>query len=119
MSGLVGGIHTTVSPLFDRRPSAIEGRSLPLVNPGRTKCVELPLCFDLDGGATSSFFNKQWVQNSLGLDNVSFELIDLDVGERWLAAGKTYVPVTRELTWLLDQTDIGVLFLNGNNDIIM
>ncbi|KAH6980731.1 carboxypeptidase Y [Ilyonectria sp. MPI-CAGE-AT-0026] len=85
----------------------------------RTKCVELPLCFDLDGGVTSDFLNRPWVQERLGFANVSYRLIDFDVGDRWVAGKQLFLPVTRELTWLLDHTDVNIMFLNGNNDIII
>ncbi|KAH6952182.1 carboxypeptidase Y [Fusarium avenaceum] len=85
----------------------------------REKCIEPPLCFDLDHGVTERFLNRDWVQERFGFRNVSFQLIDLDVAKRWEAAGHLFLPVTRELTWLLDETDVGVLFLNGNNDIII
>lgn len=55
----------------------------------------------------------------LGFPNTSFELIDFDTNGRWTEAKNVFLPVTRELTWLLDNTDIRILFINGNNDIIM
>jgi cathepsin A (carboxypeptidase C) len=55
----------------------------------------------------------------LGFQNFSFELIDFDTNRRWAEDGSLYLPTTRELNWILDQTDIKVLFFNGNNDIIM
>ncbi|KAL2209891.1 carboxypeptidase Y [Sarocladium strictum] len=85
----------------------------------RESCIEPPLCFDLDEGVTERFLNQEWVQDRLGFSNVSFSLIDFDVGERWVGSGKLFLPVTRELSWLLDETDLGVLVINGNNDIIV
>lgn len=55
----------------------------------------------------------------LGFSGLPFELIDFDTNNRWVKAEHLYRPVTRELTWLLDNTDIRILVINGNNDIIM
>lgn len=33
---------------------------------GRKRCVEPPICSDLDGGATLQFLNRPWVQERLG-----------------------------------------------------
>lgn len=87
--------------------------------PGRLKCQNPPLCSDFDKDATFEFFNQPWVQEMLGFPNTSFELIDFDTNGRWTEAKNVFLPVTRELTWLLDNTDIRILFINGNNDIIM
>lgn len=59
------------------------------------------------------------MQERLGFWNVSFELIDFDLNERWTESKNAYVPTTRELTWLLDNTHVRILFINGNNDIIV
>ncbi|KAL3297172.1 PRC1-carboxypeptidase y serine-type protease [Colletotrichum asianum] len=85
----------------------------------RLKCQKPPLCSDFDKDATFEFFNRPWVQEMLGFPNTSFELIDFDTNGRWTEAKNVFLPVTRELTWLLDNTDIRVLFINGNNDIII
>ncbi|KAM5354841.1 hypothetical protein ACJ41O_001487 [Fusarium nematophilum] len=85
----------------------------------RRPCVEPPLCSDLDAGAALRFLNRPWVQERLGFCNVSFKLIDFDLNKRWDAERSIYLPTTKQLTWLLDNTDIHVLFINGNNDIIV
>jgi hypothetical protein len=86
----------------------------------RHACETPPLCSDFAHGATWKFFNQPWVQRSLGFaEGYPFELIDFDTNNRWVAAEHVHLPVTRELTWILDNTDIRVLFVNGNNDIIM
>ncbi|KAI1025299.1 hypothetical protein LB505_009605 [Fusarium chuoi] len=74
---------------------------------GRKRCVEPPICSDLDGGATLQFLNRPW--DSL----VAFELIDFDLNRQWDAEGTIYLPTTKQLTWLLDETDIHVLFINA------
>ncbi|CAG7564369.1 unnamed protein product [Fusarium equiseti] len=85
----------------------------------RHPCEEPPMCSNLDHGPTWKFLNKRWVQEKLGFKHHPFDLIDLDTNERWDRAENIHVPVTRELTWVLDNTNISVLFINGNNDIIM
>lgn len=86
---------------------------------GRMDCTEPPLCSDLNGGPAAAYLNQAWVQERLGFWNVSFELIDFDLNERWTESKNAYVPTTRELTWLLDNTHVRILFINGNNDIIV
>ncbi|KAG4275799.1 carboxypeptidase Y [Fusarium proliferatum] len=85
----------------------------------RKKCIEPPICSDLHGGATLQFLNRPWVQERLGFSDVAFELIDFDLNRQWDTEGSIYLPTTKQLTWLLDETDIHVLFINGNNDIII
>jgi hypothetical protein len=77
------------------------------------------LCSNFAHGPTWEFLNQDWVQKALGFPNFPFELIDFDTNNRWVQAGYLNLPVTRELTWILDQTNIKVLFINGNNDIIV
>lgn len=77
------------------------------------------MCSNLDHGPTWKFLNQHWVQKMLGFSPFAFDLIDLDTNERWDQAENIHLPVTRELTWILDNTDISILFINGNDDIIM
>lgn len=86
---------------------------------GRNKCTEPPLCSNLNGGPAAVYLNQPWVQERLGFSQWPFELIDFDLNERWTLEKHVFVPTTRELTWLLDNTDVRVLFVNGNNDIIV
>ncbi|KAF5022698.1 hypothetical protein F66182_5246 [Fusarium sp. NRRL 66182] len=90
-----------------------------LDNAGRHPCEIPPMCSNLAYGPTWKFFNRPWVQDRLGFHNFSFNLIDFDTNKRWDRAENIHLPVTRELTWILDNTDIAVLFINGNNDIII
>ncbi|RGP73086.1 hypothetical protein FLONG3_6401 [Fusarium longipes] len=85
----------------------------------RHPCEEPPLCSNLAHGPTWKFLNQRWVQQKLGFERFPFDLIDLDTNHRWDLAENIHLPVTRELTWILDNTDISVLFINGNNDIII
>ncbi|EKJ69548.1 hypothetical protein FPSE_10259 [Fusarium pseudograminearum CS3096] len=85
----------------------------------RHPCEEPPMCSNLDHGPTWKFLNQRWVQQKLGFEKFPFDLIDLDTNARWDQAENIHLPVTRELTWILDNTDIAVLFINGNDDIII
>ncbi|RSL82835.1 hypothetical protein CEP52_016863 [Fusarium oligoseptatum] len=85
----------------------------------RRPCIEPPLCSDLDDGPALEYLNKPWVQELLGFHNVSFELIDCDLDRRWDDDRSAYLPTTKQLTWLLDNTNLHILFINGNNDIIV
>ncbi|KAM5343737.1 hypothetical protein ACJ41O_012274 [Fusarium nematophilum] len=85
----------------------------------RHPCEIPPLCSNLAHGPTWRYLNRPWVQEKLGFRRFPFELIDMDTNERWEKAAYIHLPVTRELTWILDETDIRVLFINGNNDIII
>ncbi|KAJ4258063.1 hypothetical protein NW762_008203 [Fusarium torreyae] len=85
----------------------------------RHPCEIPPLCSNLAYGPTWRFLNRRWVQKQLGFHHFPFDLIDFDTSERWDEAENIHLPVTRELTWILDNTDIQVLFINGNNDIII
>ncbi|CRK06904.1 hypothetical protein BN1723_006557 [Verticillium longisporum] len=86
---------------------------------GRLTCETPPLCSDLQGGPTREFLNKPWVLERLGYPVKSFSLIDMDANQRWEDDGHLFLPTTRELTWLLDETNIRVLFINGNEDMII
>ncbi|EKG15442.1 Peptidase S10 serine carboxypeptidase [Macrophomina phaseolina MS6] len=73
----------------------------------------------MNGGPAAEYLNRPWVQERLGFANVSFELIDFELNNRWAQSKNVYVPTTSELTWLLDETNVRILFINGNNDIIV
>ncbi|RKK83902.1 hypothetical protein BFJ71_g14728 [Fusarium oxysporum] len=85
----------------------------------RLKCKQPPLCSDFDEDEGLEFFNQPWVQEELGFSNFSFSLIDFDANMRWQEARSLFLPTTRELTFLLDDTHVRLLFINGNNDIIV
>ncbi|KAJ3512908.1 hypothetical protein NM208_g15258 [Fusarium decemcellulare] len=85
----------------------------------RLKCERPPLCSDYNKDETLEFLNQAWVQESLGFSHFQFELIDFEVNKRWEKGNTVWVPVTQELTRLLDNTDIRFLFINGNNDLLV
>ncbi|KAJ4014173.1 hypothetical protein NW766_006425 [Fusarium irregulare] len=85
----------------------------------RHTCETPPLCSSFAHGRSWEYFNQPWVQEQLGQSYYPFELIDFDTGIRWQQAKSLYLPVTREMTWLLDNTDIRILFINGNDDIVI
>ncbi|RKK75578.1 hypothetical protein BFJ69_g7643 [Fusarium oxysporum] len=86
---------------------------------GRHTCESPPLCSNFAHGRSWKFFNQPWVQEQLGQPYSPFELIDFDTGMRWHRAKSLFLPVTREMTWLLDNTCIRILVINGNDDIII
>lgn len=77
----------------------------------------IPLC-GLDD-TFSDYLNRLHFQRALGLEEWNFASLNWDLNERWGLSREVYVPTTREMTWILDQTSIGVSVINGNNDIIM
>ncbi|KAH7375462.1 carboxypeptidase Y [Plectosphaerella cucumerina] len=83
----------------------------------RATCDEPPLCSDMQGGPTHKYLNQPWVLDRLGYPGKSLSLIDMDANQRWQRDGHLFLPATRELQWLLDETDIRVLFINGNEDM--
>ncbi|KAM0260000.1 hypothetical protein ACHAPA_010446 [Fusarium lateritium] len=85
----------------------------------RFPCTEPPLCGVVDNDKVEVFMNQKWVQERLGFNPFAFKLIDFDINQAWTAAKKVFQPTTREFQWLLDHTDVNVLFINGNNDIII
>ncbi|KAI9147040.1 Carboxypeptidase Y [Paramyrothecium foliicola] len=86
----------------------------------RKKCISPPLCTPMDRGATLDFLNREWVQDRLGFtEHLNFSLIDFELNQRWSDDAQIFLPTTRELTWLLDETKVRILFINGNNDIII
>lgn len=76
-----------------------------------------PLC-GLDGNF-SEYLNRPHFQKALGLEQWNFEPLNWDLNGRWALSKHLYVPTTREMTWILDESPIRVLVINGNNDIIV
>ncbi|KAI0170965.1 Alpha/Beta hydrolase protein [Pestalotiopsis sp. NC0098] len=78
---------------------------------------EYPLC-GVDGNFTE-YMNRPHFQRALGLENWSFTSFNWDLNDRWALSKNLYMPTTREMIWILDETPIRVLVINGNNDIIV
>ncbi|KAK7940719.1 alpha/beta-hydrolase, partial [Apiospora aurea] len=75
----------------------------------------LPLC-----GADSyaDYLNRPHLQAALGLDEGwNFTSVNMDLNMRWEASGDSFTPSTREMSYILDETETSVLVINGNNDI--
>lgn len=77
---------------------------------------EYPLC-GVDGNF-SEYLNRPHFQRALGLEGWDFKSLNWELNDRWQLSKELYVPTTREMTWILDETSIRVLVINGNNDII-
>ncbi|KAK8055719.1 hypothetical protein PG993_000946 [Apiospora rasikravindrae] len=55
---------------------------------------------------------------ALGLEEGwNFTSVNMDLNMRWEARGDSFTPSTREMRYILDETDTKVLVINGNNDI--
>lgn len=78
---------------------------------------EIPLCGL--GGNFSDYLNRPHFQRALGLQGWNFVPLNWDLNVRWGLSKELYKPTTREMTWILDESPIRVLVINGNNDIIV
>ncbi|KAK8138060.1 hypothetical protein PG984_001440 [Apiospora sp. TS-2023a] len=74
----------------------------------------LPLC---GADAYAGYLNQPRLQAALGLEGWNFTSVNMDLNLRWEASGDIYTPSTREMSYILDETDTRVLVINGNNDI--
>ena len=111
---------------FDRIERFIyEGVAPPGRNPEDDRSVcggdgvdEDPLCGV--GTRLNGFLNAPRVQKALGLTHPwNYSVVNMDTNARWEASNEIFLPTTRELRYILDETDTRVLMLNGNNDIIV
>lgn len=86
----------------------------------RNKCgSNPPLCSDFVQGALETYLNLPRVQLALGFHNLNFSAINFDLNKRFDDTHNTNIPTTREVSYILDETETSVLVLNGNNDIIV
>ncbi len=76
----------------------------------------LPLCGLLQ---FDKYLNSPRVQEALGLEDWNYSAINFDINSRWQESNEIFMPTTRELKYILDETTTRVLVLNGNNDIIV
>ncbi|ORY66577.1 Alpha/Beta hydrolase protein [Pseudomassariella vexata] len=68
------------------------------------------------------YLNQPKVQEALGFGlhrEWNYTPINYEMNDRWHESRDMYMPTTRELTWILDETETKVLVMNGNNDIIV
>jgi cathepsin A (carboxypeptidase C) len=86
----------------------------------RKKCkANPPICEDFTDGPLISYLNQPYIQDALGFKNHTFKGVNFDINDRFTRSGDVSIPTTREVTYLLDETETEVLVLNGNNDIIV
>ncbi|KAH9897374.1 alpha/beta-hydrolase [Xylariomycetidae sp. FL2044] len=72
------------------------------------------------GESYEGYLNLPHVQESLGLEyHWNFSAINFDLNHRWDVSNELYLPTTRELRYILDETPTRLLVFNGNNDIIV
>ncbi|KAI1248921.1 hypothetical protein MGN70_010124 [Eutypa lata] len=83
----------------------------------RVECDgEMPLC---GLGQFQKYLDSPPVKEALGLENWNYTPINYDINTRWLNSNEMFMPSTRELRYILDETPTRVLMINGNNDIIV
>jgi cathepsin A (carboxypeptidase C) len=87
----------------------------------RKKCGDNPpVCEAFNGTGYSTYMDLPRVKEALGFSsNFSFQGINFELNSRWTKSKDVFVPSKRALTFILDQTPIRVLILNGNNDVIV
>jgi carboxypeptidase C (cathepsin A) len=79
-----------------------------------------PLCEPLTGAGYASYLNQSHVKEALGFSAAfGFDGINFDLNGRWERSKGMFVPTTRELASILDETATRVLVLNGNNDVML
>ncbi|KAK3318957.1 carboxypeptidase Y [Apodospora peruviana] len=79
-----------------------------------------PICEGFEGEGYAAYVNRSEVKIALGFEeDYVFSGINWDLNQRWERSKDIFVPTTRELAYILDETPIRVLVLNGNNDIIV
>lgn len=85
----------------------------------RKKCGDnAPMCEDFANGTFAKYLNQPWIEEALGIER-NFSGVNIDLNERFQASGDMWRPTTREMSYILDQTDIEVLVMNGNEDSIV
>ncbi|KAH9905658.1 alpha/beta-hydrolase [Xylariomycetidae sp. FL2044] len=83
----------------------------------RATCdATLPLCGKLQW---EEYLNLARVQAALGVDHWNYSAVNFEQFDRWNASKEIYLPTTRELQYILDETSTRVLVVNGNNDILI
>ncbi|KAL4789281.1 Alpha/Beta hydrolase protein [Aspergillus venezuelensis] len=79
-----------------------------------------PICEDIITSRHAQYLNQPWVKEHLGKPpNFTFKGLDFDLNMLWAQNKQSTLPTTREMSFLLDKTDVRILALNGNNDILV
>lgn len=79
-----------------------------------------PICENITVSPHAQYLNRPWVKQRLDMQQTfTFSGLDFDLYLLWVQNKQTSLPTTREMSFLLDETDVKVLVLNGNNDIIV
>ncbi|PVH77469.1 alpha/beta-hydrolase [Cadophora sp. DSE1049] len=86
----------------------------------RKPCTNLPFCWDDEATNHTIFVRQPRVLRSLGYpEDFFYQTVNLDLNSAWVQSGDAMVPSARELSSVLDDSDIDVLVLNGNDDYIV
>ncbi|TID20766.1 putative carboxypeptidase y protein [Venturia nashicola] len=86
----------------------------------RLNCTTPPACRAKSYDRLVKYCNLPSVQSQLGFSTpIKFQGINFELNSRWSAAGDPLLPATKDLAYLLDETSIKILFINGNNDVVV
>ena len=85
----------------------------------RLKCEKPPLCGGLGMEELQRYLSLEEVQVALEVEGLDFVPVNMELNSRWTKAGDVFISTTRELSHILDKTVTNVLFVNGNNDIVV
>lgn len=86
----------------------------------REKCTNPPLCIPIQESRTERYLNNPDIQKLLQLgEHIHFEAINFELNFAWGAKASTQLPSTQNTVYLLDESDVRVLVINGNLDIIV
>lgn len=83
-------------------------------------CTNHPFCWDDNAGNHTIYLRQKHVLEALGFPaDFFYQTVNLDLNGKWEESGDMFLPTVRELTSILDDSDVSVLVLNGNEDYIV
>ncbi|KAF2816400.1 alpha/beta-hydrolase [Mytilinidion resinicola] len=80
-------------------------------------CIQEPLCLPADAGNLTVYFNKPGIQAALGYSDYFYSPTNNTIVVGFIEGGDDTIPANREMTYILNQTAIDVLVVNGALDI--
>ncbi|KAK4449805.1 Alpha/Beta hydrolase protein, partial [Podospora aff. communis PSN243] len=76
-------------------------------------------CGNFDMGFVE-YLNRREVKRALRVDEgVEYRVFNATVNRAWGEKAVMAVPTTREVSWILEETEMWVLVVNGNNDAVV
>ncbi|KAH6714632.1 Alpha/Beta hydrolase protein [Leptodontidium sp. MPI-SDFR-AT-0119] len=83
-------------------------------------CTNFPFCWDDEATNHTMFIRQPRVLRNLGYSaDFYYQTVNLDLNSAWIESGDAMIPSARELSSVLDDSDIDVLVINGNDDYIV